>query len=69
MQLPIGESPGPLVTAVEHLGVKLHTLEISQEGDRRNVLLDVELPKGAEATEVIAKLAEVEHVLGVRWTD
>ena len=69
VQLPIGESPGPLVTAVEELGVKLHTLEISQEGDRRNVLLDVELPKGAEATEVVAKLAEVEHVLGARWTD
>jgi putative Mg2+ transporter-C (MgtC) family protein len=69
VQLPIGESPGPLVTAVEQLGVKLHTLEISQEGDRRNVLLDVELPKGAEATDVVAKLAEVEHVLGARWTD
>jgi putative Mg2+ transporter-C (MgtC) family protein len=69
VQLPIGESPGPLVTSVEELGVKLHTLEISQEAERRNVLLDVELPKGAEATEVIAKLAEVEHVLGARWTD
>ena len=69
VQLPIGESPGPLVTAVEQLGAKLHTLEISQEGDRRNVLLDVELPKGTEATDVVAKLAEVEHVLGARWTD
>jgi hypothetical protein len=57
------------VTAVEQLGARLHTLEISQEADRRNVLLDVELPKGAEATEVVAKLADVEHVLGARWTD
>ena len=69
VQLPIGESPGPLVTAVEQLSLKLHTLEISPEADRRNVLLDVELPKGAEATDVVAKLAEVEHVLGARWTD
>ena len=69
VQLPIGESPGPLVRAVEQLGAKLHALEISQEADRRNVLLDVELPKGAEAPEVVAKLAEVEHVLGARWTD
>jgi putative Mg2+ transporter-C (MgtC) family protein len=69
VQLPIGESPGPLITSVEELGAKLHTLEISQEGDRRNVLLDVELPKGAEATEVVAKLGDVEQVLGARWTD
>ena len=68
-QLPAGETPAPLVEEVERLGARLHTLEISQEGDRRNVLLDVELPKGAEATEVVAKLAEIEHVLGARWTD
>jgi hypothetical protein len=69
VQLPAGQSPGPLVTEVERLGARLHTLEISQEADRRNVLLDVELPKGAEAHEVIAQLGEVEHVLGARWTD
>ncbi len=69
VQLPVGASPGPLITEVERLGARLHSLEVSQEADRRNVLLDVELPHGADAPGVVAKLAEVEQVLGARWTD
>ena len=69
VQLPLGESPGALVTEVERLGARLHALEVSLEGDRRNLLLDVELPQGTEPPELVAGLAEVEHVLGARWTD
>jgi putative Mg2+ transporter-C (MgtC) family protein len=68
-QLPAGETPGPLITAVERLGGSLQSVEISHEADRRNVLLDVTLPAGADAPVMIAKLADVEHVLEIRWSD
>jgi putative Mg2+ transporter-C (MgtC) family protein len=68
-QLPAGESPGPLITAIEALGGRLHLVEISHEADRRNVVLDVSLPPGADAPTLVAGLADVEHVLEIRWTD
>ena len=68
-QLPGGESPGPLISEVERLGGRVQSLEISHEADRRNVLLDVALPHGADAPAMIAGLAELEHVLELRWTD
>jgi putative Mg2+ transporter-C (MgtC) family protein len=68
-QLPSGESPGPLISEVERLGGRVQSVEISHEADRRNVLLDVALPHGADAPAMIARLAELEHVLEMRWTD
>jgi putative Mg2+ transporter-C (MgtC) family protein len=69
VQLPAGESPGPLIAALERLGAQLHTLEISHEADRRTVLLDVGLPPGADAPAIVARLSDLEHVLEVRWSD
>ena len=68
-QLPAAETPAPLVAEVERLGAQLHSLEVSQEADRRTVLLDVALPSGLDAPGVIARLADVDEVLEVRWTD
>jgi putative Mg2+ transporter-C (MgtC) family protein len=68
-QLPAGASPGKLVTEVERIGGRLHSLEISHEADRRTVLLDVALPPRADAPRIIAKLAELDDVLEIRWTD
>jgi putative Mg2+ transporter-C (MgtC) family protein len=68
-QLPAGASPGELVTELERLGGRLQGLEISHEADRRTVLLDVTLPPRADAPSIIARLAEVEDVLEIRWTD
>jgi putative Mg2+ transporter-C (MgtC) family protein len=68
-QLPAGASPGELVTEIERLGGRLQALEISHEADRRTVLIDVTLPARVDAPSIIARLAEVEDVLEVRWTD
>jgi putative Mg2+ transporter-C (MgtC) family protein len=68
-QLPAGESPGELVTEVERLGGRLQALEITHEADRRTVLADVTLPAGADAPRMIARLAELEDVLEIRWSD
>jgi putative Mg2+ transporter-C (MgtC) family protein len=68
-QLPAGESPAPLLEALEGLGARLQALEISHEADRRTVLLDVTLPPQADAPAIVAKLSDLEHVLEIRWTD
>ena len=66
-QLPAGETPALLVEEIERLGARLHTLEVGHEGDRRTVVLDVALPAGVDAPDLIAKLADVDQVLEVRW--
>lgn len=69
VQLPSGESPAPLITALEGQGARLHSLEVGHEADRRAILLDVTLPPKADAPAIVAGLAELDHVLEVRWTD
>jgi putative Mg2+ transporter-C (MgtC) family protein len=68
-QLPAGESPAPLIEALEELGARLQSLEIGHEADRRTVLIDVTLPTRADAPKIVAKLSDLEHVLEVRWSD
>ncbi len=68
-QLPAGESPAPLIDALEHVGARLQSLEISHEADRRSVILDVTLPPQADAPKIVAQLSDLEHVLEIRWTD
>jgi putative Mg2+ transporter-C (MgtC) family protein len=68
-QLAAGESPAPLIGALEELGARLRTLEIGHEADRRTVLLDVTLPPRSDAPAIVAKLSELENVLEIRWAD
>jgi len=68
-QLPSGESAAPLIGELEELGVKLQALEVSQEADRRMVLLDVTLPPEADAPRIVAKLSDLDNVLEIRWAD
>jgi putative Mg2+ transporter-C (MgtC) family protein len=68
-QLPAGESPGPLIAALEEQGAALRTLEIGHEADRRTVLLDVTLPPRSDAPAIVARLSELENVLEIRWAD
>jgi putative Mg2+ transporter-C (MgtC) family protein len=68
-QLPVGESPGPLISELEAAGGRVQSLEISQEADRRTLQLDVTLPRDADAPAIVARLGELEHMLEIRWTD
>jgi len=68
-QLPSGESPAPLIDALERAGARLQSLEVSHEADRRSVILDVALPPQADAPKIVAQLSDLEHVLEIRWTD
>jgi putative Mg2+ transporter-C (MgtC) family protein len=67
VELPAGESPGEVIDEVERLGARLQSIEVSQEGDRRRLQLDVALPAGTKIPALVARVADVAHVAEVRW--
>ena len=69
VQLGSGQSPSGVIDEVENVGGKIESIEISQEADRRTVELTIELARQELAQELVTKLADVEHVLEVRWAD
>ena len=68
VQLPAGQSPSGVIDAVDP-AAHIETIEIRQEGDRRTLELTVDVPRPEQARELVSKLADVEHVLEVRWAD
>jgi len=69
VELHAGASTGAVIDEVEATGARIETIEVSQEGDRRRIELDVELPKDQRTPVIIARIAEVEDVVEVRWSD
>src|SRR3954462_2378842 len=69
IQLPTGESPAGAIHAVEEAGGRIESMEITQEADRRNVDLLVELPQAHRPPALAASGADVEGALEVRWSD
>lgn len=69
VQLPAGQSPAAAIEAIEGAGAKIESIEIGQEGDRRNLELAIQLPREALARELVTELADLDHVLEVRWAD
>jgi putative Mg2+ transporter-C (MgtC) family protein len=67
VELPTGESPGAVIDEVERVGARLQAIEMSQEGDRRRLRLDVALPPGTRIPTLVARIAEVAKVADVRW--
>jgi putative Mg2+ transporter-C (MgtC) family protein len=69
VEIPAGGSPAPIIEAIEREGGRVVSLDVTQEGDRRSVAADVELPPGTTSVAVVAGVAEVDGVLEVQWTD
>ncbi len=69
VELPAGESPGAVIDEVERAGLRIESIDVSQEGDRRRLALDVELPRDFEPATVVARIADVERVTEVRWSE
>jgi putative Mg2+ transporter-C (MgtC) family protein len=69
VQLPVGASPAAVIDVIDGLDAKIDTIGISQEGDRRNVEVALELRREALAHELVTKLADVESVQEVHWED
>lgn len=69
VELPAGQTPGAVIDAVERTGARIESIDVSTEGDRRRVQLDVELPRDTVAAALVATVADIEHVAEVRWSD
>jgi putative Mg2+ transporter-C (MgtC) family protein len=67
VELPAASPPGKVVDAVLDSGVRISSLAVGQEGDRRRLELDVVLPKNVAAPHLVAQVADVPGVADVRW--
>jgi putative Mg2+ transporter-C (MgtC) family protein len=68
VEIPAGGSPAPIIEAIEQHAGRVVSMEVTQEGDRRSVVVDVQLPESA-APLVVAGVADIDGVLEVRWED
>jgi len=67
--LPAGQAPGAVIDEVERAGARIASLEVSQEGERRRLELDVVLPRDVPPARIVARIADLDDVVEVRWTD
>jgi hypothetical protein len=69
VELPAGEGPGAVVDEIEGAGARIQSIEVSEEGTRRRLALDLELPQDFDVPRLVARIADVDQVSEVRWTD
>jgi putative Mg2+ transporter-C (MgtC) family protein len=69
VELPAGSPPGGVIDEIERAGARINSVDVSQEGDRRRLELDVVLPRDTPAPRLVARIADVENVAEVRWAD
>jgi putative Mg2+ transporter-C (MgtC) family protein len=69
VEIPAGGSPAPIIDAIEQRGGRVVSLDVTQEGERRSVGVDVELAAATNSVAVLAGVAEIDGVLEVQWTD
>ena len=69
VELPAGAPPGAVIDEIERAGARINAMEVSQEGERRRLEVDVVLPRDTPAPRLVARIADVENVAGVRWAD
>ena len=67
--LPAGRPPGRIIDAVEASGARIRSIDVSQEGDRRRLEVDVSLARETPAAALVARVADIEDVAEVRWSD
>jgi putative Mg2+ transporter-C (MgtC) family protein len=69
VELPVGTGAGEVIDEIERAGARVTAMEVSQEGDRRRLELDLALPHTVPAPRLVARIADVENVADVRWAD
>jgi putative Mg2+ transporter-C (MgtC) family protein len=69
VELPAGHPPGEVIDEIEKAGARIGGVDVSQEGDRRRLELDVVLPRDTPPARLVARIADVANVAEVRWTD
>src|SRR5690242_9387196 len=67
VELPAGTPPGSVIDEVVRSGVRISSIGVAQEGDRRRLEVDVVLSKDVTAPHLVARVADVPDVADVRW--
>jgi putative Mg2+ transporter-C (MgtC) family protein len=67
VEVPAGGSPAPVIEGVERYG-RVVSLDVAQEGDRREIAIDVALHNQG-SPQVVAAVAEIDGVIEVRWME
>jgi putative Mg2+ transporter-C (MgtC) family protein len=67
VELPAGTAPGNVIDEVTRAGVRISSIAVAQEGDRRRLELDVVLSQEVTAPHLVARVADVPDVADVRW--
>ncbi len=68
VELPLGTSPGTVLDEVERAGVRIESVAVTQEGERRQLALDLRVPSEVNPARVVARVADVQDVEEVRWS-
>jgi putative Mg2+ transporter-C (MgtC) family protein len=69
VELPLGQSPGAVVDEIERRGLRIESMDVGQEGERRRLALDVEVPRHVQPAHVVAGIADLPDVAEVRWSE
>ncbi|MDX6511581.1 MAG: putative Mg2+ transporter-C (MgtC) family protein [Gaiellaceae bacterium] len=69
VELPEGSSPAPVIAATEETGARIVSLQVGQEDGHRRIEIVLELAREHDAAELVAHVAELEDVIGVKWSD
>jgi putative Mg2+ transporter-C (MgtC) family protein len=67
VELPAGTPPGSVIDEVVRSGVRISSIGVAQEGDRRRLEVDVVMSKDVTAPHLVARVADVPDVADVRW--
>jgi putative Mg2+ transporter-C (MgtC) family protein len=67
VEIPAGASTGTVLDEVERAGMRIESVDVSREGDRRRLALDVRVPPHVNAARVVANIADLESVAEARW--
>jgi putative Mg2+ transporter-C (MgtC) family protein len=67
--LPPGASAAPVLTQLEHAGVRIDSLQIEDDREQRVVLATMVVPERMQTAALIDRMHELEGVRRVEWTD
>jgi putative Mg2+ transporter-C (MgtC) family protein len=59
---------GPVLDALEGRRVRVNRIELDDDGERRQMRLELDLSGGAPGVELVDDLARLDEVAAVRWT-
>ena len=69
VELAGGQGAAPVLGALEDLGGTVSQFQLSESRGGRELVATVDFTEQVQASKVAGRLAELEHVTGVRWAD